>query len=392
MKHLFSQIKLGGLVLKNRIVIPPMCQYSAGTDGVATPWHHMHIGTMAISGAGLVILEGTAVEDIGRISPNDLGLYNDAQEEALHDLVARIRTFSSTPIGIQIAHAGRKASNTPFDGREPVPVDAGGWIPIAPSPVPPKDLWPTPIEMTVADISRVVAAFAAAATRADRAGFELLEVHAAHGYLISSFLSRNANERTDDYGGSLENRMRLAMQVAEAVRAVWPKQKALGFRINGTDWTEAGISVEEATAFAAALRKVGIDYVTVSSGGNSRDQKLPAMVPGYQTDLSEAIRKGADVTTMTVGMVVTADQAEQIIAKGKSDLVGVARATLDDPRWGHHAAQALGEEPAYPKPFWRVAAKYWPGYLFAHPLMTQVQEAEYAKSQILDEIDDETAC
>lgn len=371
MSHLFSQIKLGGLTLPNRIVISPMCQYSADTDGLPTPWHHMHIGTMAISGAGLVIVEGTAVEDIGRISSNDLGLYNDAQEEALRDLIARIRTFSSTSIGIQIAHAGRKASNTPFDGREPLSVGAGGWVPIAPSPVPPKDVWPTPIEMNDADISRVISAFAAAAMRADRAGFSLVEVHAAHGYLISSFLSRNANQRTDDYGGSLENRMRLGIQVAEAVRAVWPKQKALGFRINGTDWTEVGISVDEATAFAAALKKAGIDYVTISSGGNSRDQKLPAMQPGYQTHLAETVRKGADITTMTVGMVVTAEQAEQVIEKGKSDMVCVARAALDDPRWGHHAAHALGEEPAYPQPFWRVAAKYWPGYQFAHPPVKQ---------------------
>ncbi|TDY16821.1 NADPH2 dehydrogenase [Paraburkholderia sp. BL6665CI2N2] len=371
MSYLFSEIKLGGLMLPNRIVIPPMCQYSAGSDGLPTPWHHMHLGTMAISGAGLVILEGTAVEDIGRISPNDLGLYNDAQEEALRDLVARIRTFSSTPIGIQIAHAGRKASNTPFDGREPVPVGAGGWVPIAPSPVPPKDIWPTPTEMTDADIARVVSAFAAAATRADRVGFDLVEVHAAHGYLISSFLSRSANHRTDEYGGSLENRMRLGIRLAEAVRAVWPKQKALGFRINGTDWTEAGISVDEATAFAAALKKVGVDYVTVSSGGNSRDQKLPAMVPGYQAHLAEAVRKGAGITTMTVGIIVTAEQAEETIASGKSDLVGVARASLDDPRWGHHAAQSLGKESVYPKPFWRVAAKYWPGYQFAHPPVKQ---------------------
>jgi 2,4-dienoyl-CoA reductase-like NADH-dependent reductase (Old Yellow Enzyme family) len=373
MSHLFSEIALGGLTLSNRIVVPPMCQYSAGTDGLPTPWHHMHIGTMAISGAGLVILEGTAVEDIGRISPNDLGLYNDAQEDALRDLLARIRTFSSTPIGIQIAHAGRKASNTPFDGREPVPVSDGGWIPIAPSAVPPKDLWPTPTAMTAADITRVIAAFAASATRANRAGFDLVEVHAAHGYLISSFLSRNANQRTDDYGGSLDNRMRLGIRIAEAVRAVWPKHKALGFRINGTDWTEAGISVDEAIAFAAALKKVGIDYVTVSSGGNSRDQKLPTMQPGYQTHLAEAVRRGAGIRTMTVGIIVTPEQAEQTIADGKSDLVGVARATLDDPRWGHHAAQYLGREPMYPKPFWRVAAKYWPGYAFAHPTEEQAR-------------------
>jgi 2,4-dienoyl-CoA reductase-like NADH-dependent reductase (Old Yellow Enzyme family) len=332
----------------------------------------MHIGTMAISGAGLVILEGTAVEDIGRISPNDLGLYNDAQEEALRDLITRVRTFSQARIGIQIAHAGRKASNTPFDGREPAAVGEGGWIPIAPSPIPPKDNWPTPIEMTEADISRVVAAFVATAQRADRAGFDLVEVHAAHGYLISSFLSGSANQRIDRYGGSLENRMRLGLEIAAAVRAVWPREKALGFRINGTDWTEAGISVEEATAFAAGLKQAGVDYVTVSSGGNSRDQKLPEVVPGYQTNLAEAVRKGADITTMTVGMILSGPQADKIIADGKSDMIGVARATLDDPRWGHHAAEALGEDPHYPRPYWRVASKYWQGYKFAHPSAERV--------------------
>ena len=384
MSHLFSQITLGGLVLPNRVVVPPMCQYSAGTDGLPTPWHHMHLGTMAISGAGLVIVEATAVEDVGRISPNDLGLYTDAQEEALRDLIARIRTFSSTRIGIQIAHAGRKASNTPFDGRQPVAVDEGGWIPIAPSPVPPSDVWPKPTEMTEADISRVVSAFAVAAKRADRAGFDLVEVHAAHGYLISSFLSPHANQRTDGYGGSLDNRMRLGIEVAEAVRAVWPRRKALGFRINGTDWIEAGIRVEEATAFAAALKKAGVDFVTVSSGGNSRNQKLPTIVPGYQTHLAEAIRKGAEITTMTVGMILTAEQAEQIVAGGTSDMVGVARATLDDPRWGLHAAQALGEDPTYPKPFWRLSAKYWPGYELAHPSVHRPKEAAEADPRFGD--------
>jgi len=384
MSVLFSNINLGGLTLPNRIVVPPMCQYSAGNDGMPMPWHHMHLGSMAISGAGLVIVEGTAVEDIGRISPNDLGLYTDAQEEALRDLVARIRTYSSTRIGIQLAHAGRKASNTPFDGREPVAVGEGGWIPIAPSPVPPKDIWPKPTEMTGKDISRVVAAFETAARRADRAGFDLVEVHAAHGYLLSSFLSPHANLRKDGYGGSLKNRMRLGIEVAAAVRAVWPRRKALGFRINGTDWTEVGIRIEEAIAFATELKAAGVDYVTVSSGGNSVDQKLPGIVPGYQTHLSEAVRRQAGIATMTVGMVLSAEQAEEIIASGKSDLVGVARATLDDPRWGLHAAQALGEAPEYPRPIWRVAAKYWPGYEFAHPQFRPTQKSAGADPRFGD--------
>ena len=366
MGNLFSPISLGGLVIPNRIVVPPMCQYSAGADGLPRPWHDMHIGSMAVSGAGLVIMEGTAVEEIGRISPNDLGLYADAHEIALRDLIARVRTFSSTRIGIQIAHAGRKASNTPFDGRQPVPPDEGGWTPIAPSAVPPSDNWPTPVAMGEAEIRRVVSAFAAAAAKADRAGFDLVEVHAAHGYLISSFLSPLANRRIDSYGGSFANRMRFGIDVAGAVRAIWPANKCLGFRINGSDWTEGGIGCDEAIMFAAALKEAGIDYVTVSGGGNSRAQVIPAATPGYQTHLAAAVRKGADIPTMAVGMILTAAQAEDIVANGVSDLVGVARATLDDPHWGLHAAQALGVEPAYPKPYWRAAERYWPGYGIAH--------------------------
>lgn len=366
MSWLFSQINLGGVTLPNRVVVPPMCQYLAGTDGLPTPWHHMHYGTMAISGAGLVIVEATAVEAVGRISPNDLGLYGEEQEEALRELIARIRTYSSTRFGVQLSHAGRKASNGPFDARQPLGVGEGGWVPVAPSPIPPTDTWTVPSEMTEANIARVVSAFAAAAQRADRAGFDVVEIHAAHGYLISSFLSGHANKRTDAYGGSLEKRMRFGLEVARAVRAFWPKEKGLGCRINGTDWIETGIDVEQATAFAAALKEAGVDYVTVSSGGNSREQKLPPVTPGYQAHLAEAVRKGAGVSTMAVGMVLSAEQAEQLIAEGKCDMVGVARATLDDPRWGLHAAQALGQEASYPQPFWRLSARYWPGYELAH--------------------------
>jgi 2,4-dienoyl-CoA reductase-like NADH-dependent reductase (Old Yellow Enzyme family) len=362
---LFSEIKLGGLTLRNRVVVPPMCQYMA-VKGLPTPWHDMHYGSMAISGAGLVIIEGTAVEDIGRISPNDLSLYNDEHEAALRMLIARARTFSSAKWGIQIAHAGRKASNEPFDSRNPVPVGSGGWIPIAPSPFSHTENWPTPKEMSEVDIARVVECFAASAMRADRAGFDVLEVHAAHGYLISSFLSPLANQRSDRYGGSLENRMRLALEVAAAIRKVWPSSKAVGFRANGTDWTESGITIDETIELAKALRREGIDYMTVSSGGNGKHQVLPPLVPGYQVFLAQAVREGSGIATITVGMILKAEQAECIVASGQSDMVGVARATLDDPRWALHAAQALGEEIAYPKSFWRLTSKYWPGYKFVH--------------------------
>ncbi|MDB5402002.1 MAG: hypothetical protein QOF70_7383 [Acetobacteraceae bacterium] len=367
MSKLFEEIDLGGLTLANRVVVPPMCQYMAA-DGLPAPWHEMHLGTLGISGAGLVIVEGTGVSEIGRISAADLGLYNDEQEAALTAMLSRIRTYSPAKWGIQLAHAGRKASNEPFDAPYPVPPEKGGWIPVGPSPIAHSDRWPTPTEMSEAEISQAVQSFVTSTQRADRIGFDLVEVHAAHGYLISSFLSPIANKRTDGYGGSLPNRMRLAIEVARAMRKVWPASRAIGFRVNGTDWIEGGITVEETTELAKALRECGIDYVTVSSGGNARGQKLPPLVPGYQVYLSDRIRKGSGIKTMTVGMVLQARQAEAIVAEGKADMVGVARATLDDPRWALHAAQELGGEIGYPKSLWRLSAKNWPGYKIVHEL------------------------
>lgn len=370
MSTLFSRFNLGELTLDNRVVVPPMRQYMANADGLPAPWHDMHYGSMAISGAGLVIVEATAVEQLGRISSNDLGLYSDEQEQALKKLVARIRTFASPKFGIQLAHAGRKASSKPFDSPGFVPTDQGGWIPIGPSPVAHSDRWPTPRAMSRSEIERVVESFAASAARANRAGFDLIEIHGAHGYLISSFLSPVANQRTDEYGGSLTNRMRLAVAAANSVRKFWPADKALGFRLNGTDWVDGGITIEETTELAKVLRDAGVDFVSISSGGNARGQKLPPIIPGYQVFLAEAVRKGAGIKTMAVGMVLTPQQAEIIVANGQSDLIGVARATLDNPRWALHAAQALGSEVTYPKPYWRTAAKNWQGYQFLHDLPT----------------------
>lgn len=367
MSKLFEQFALGGVTLSNRVVVPPMCQYMA-VDGVPVPWHEMHYGSLGISGAGLVIMEGTAVEDIGRISPADLGLYDDAQETALRDMLARIRTYSPAKWGIQLAHAGRKASSEAFDAPYPAPPERGGWIPVGPSPVAHSDRWPTPTEMSQADIARVVEGFASSARRAARVGYDVIEVHAAHGYLISSFLSPVANQRTDGYGGPLGNRMRLALEVAEAVRSAWPSRKALGFRINGTDWFDGGITVEEATELARALRGAGVDFVTVSGGGNTRGQKLPPVTPGYQVHLAEAVKAGAGITTMAVGMILGAEQAERIVSSGRADLVAIARATLDDPRWSLHAAQELGGEIAYPRSYWRLSEKNWPGYKVVHEM------------------------
>ncbi len=374
MSKLFQPFTLRGLTLANRVVVPPMCQYMA-QDGLPGAWHDMHLGTMGISGAGLVIVEGTGVEDIGRISPADLGLYTDAQEEALGRLLERVRSYAPARWGIQLAHAGRKASSRPFDDPFPAGPDEGGWTPIGPSAVAHSDRWPTPVAMTQEAIDRTVESFAASARRADRAGFDLIEVHAAHGYLISSFLSPVANQRTDSYGGSLPNRMRYALEVARAMRAAWPAEKPIGFRVNGTDWVDGGITPEETTELARELRGCGIDYVTVSSGGNARGQKLPPLEPGYQVHISRAVREGSGMPTMAVGMILKAEQAEEIVNTGGADLVGVARATLDDPRWGLHAAEALGGEVAYPRPWWRLGRKHWPGYGLIHPATEAARKA-----------------
>ncbi|MFP1646353.1 NADH:flavin oxidoreductase/NADH oxidase [Pontitalea aquivivens] len=365
MSLLFSATQVGGVTLRNRVVVPPMCQYMA-TDGLPSPWHHMHYGNMAASGAGLVIVESTAVVAGGRISPACLGLYRDDQEAALRDMLDRIRSFSDCNFGIQLGHAGRKASCEPFDSYGYVPPDNGGWSPIGPSALRHSESWPLPKVMDKADIEAVVDSFVQAARRADRAGFALAEIHAAHGYLISSFLSPLANARTDAYGGPLENRMRLAVEVARAVRNIWPRSKALGLRLNGTDWKEGGITLDETVVVAAALRDVGVDYVCLSSGGNSRGQQLPALEPGYQSFLAEAVRRSTGMMTMAVGMVLTATQADELLQQGKADLVAVGRAALDDPRWALHAAQELGDEIAYPKPHWRAGAKVWPGYPLVH--------------------------
>lgn len=362
MSRLFSPITLGNLELRNRVVIPPMCQYMAASDGLPAPWHHMHYGALAISGADLIIQEATGVDAIGRISPNCLGIYTDAQEAALTDMLAGIRSFSSARFGIQLAHAGRKASCEPFDSYVYVPPEKGGWHPLGPSAAKHGDSWPLPRVATQDDLREVIEGFAEAARRADRAGYDLIELHGAHGYLISSFLSPLANRRTDAYGGPLENRMRLAVEIARAVRKAWPAQKALGMRLNGTDWLEGGITIAETAQVAARLKEEGFDYVALSSGGNARGQKLPPIVPGYQAPLAQEVRATAGIATMAVGMVLTPHQAEDILAEGKADLVAIGRAALDDPRWGLHAAQALGDEAVYPRSYWRAAGRVWPGY------------------------------
>ncbi len=368
MSSLLAPISIGGLRLANRIVIAPMCQYSA-KEGVIQPWHWQHLGTMAISGAGVAIVEATGVEAIGRITPGDTGLWNDEQEAAFVRLLADIRSYSKTPIGIQLAHAGRKAStNAPWTERGgPLAPEAGAWTTAAPSAIPFTEGWHRPEALDDAAMARIKAAFVESAKRADRAGFELVELHGAHGYLLSEFLSPISSIRTDAYGGSLENRMRYPLEVAEAVRAVWPRDKALGMRLNGSDWVEGGLTPDETAQMAHRLQALGFDYVHISSGGNVATAKIPGGEPGYQVAFAEVVKKAApDMTVIAVGMINTPEQAEAIVASGKADMIALARPVLDDPRWPLRAIAKLGGAPPYPVQYARAAEPLWPGYAFAH--------------------------
>ena len=367
MTQLFSPLAVGPLALKNRIVVAPMCQYSA-IDGVPQPWHGQHLGKLALSGASLVIVEATGVEAEGRISWADTGLWNDDQEAAFARLISDIRTYSDTPIGIQLAHAGRKASTNPpwIERGGPAPADKA-WTTSSASAVAFKDDWQTPVSLNEAGMERVVNGFVQAAKRADRAGFDLVELHAAHGYLLTQFLSPISNLRTDDYGGSLENRMRFPLRVAKALRDAWPHGKALGARLNGSDWVEGGISPEEAVAFSKALHDLGYDYLHLTSGGNVATARIPGDQLGYQVPFAAAVKAALpEAIVIAVGMIVDPHQAEGIVALGEADGVAIARAVLDDPNWPHHAAIALGAPEALPKQYERAAKSAWPGYDTAH--------------------------
>ncbi|MFS0711869.1 NADH:flavin oxidoreductase/NADH oxidase [Brevundimonas phoenicis] len=366
MSLLFTPRAIGPLTLKNRIVIAPMCQYSA-VDGVPQPWHAQHIARLALSGAGLVIVEATGVEAAGRISWADTGLWNDEQEAAFARIIRDIRTYSDTPIGVQLGHAGRKASTNPpwVNHGGPAPSDKA-WETFSASPQPYRDDWHMPTALDPAGMDRVVAAFVDAAARADRAGFDLVELHAAHGYLLTQFLSPLSNERTDEFGGSLENRMRFPLRVAQALRDAWPRTKALGARFNGSDWADGGITPVEAAVFGRALHDMGYEYLHLTSGGNVATARIPGDQPGYQLPFAEAVKAAIpEANVMAVGLIVTPQQAEALLVQGKADLVAVARAVLDDPNWGHHAAVSLGAAEALPVQYERAAAEHWPGYAAA---------------------------
>ncbi|WMT74699.1 NADH:flavin oxidoreductase/NADH oxidase [Bradyrhizobium sp. Ash2021] len=352
MSVLFSPIKLRGLNLPNRIMVSPMCQYSA-VDGEANDWHFTHINSLALSGAAMFCIEATHVEAIGRITPGCLGLYNDATEAALKPILASVRKRSKTAVAMQLAHAGRKgSSHTPWDGGQQIPVAEGGWQAVAPSAIAHKAGEAAPLELDAAGLARIRDAFVAAAKRAERLGIDALELHGAHGYLLHQFLSPISNKRSDQYGGSLENRMRFPLEVFDAVRAVFPATKPVGMRVSSTDWVEGGWDLAQTIEFVTELKKRGIDWIDASSGGVSPLQKIP-LGPGYQVPFAQAIKQATGVTTIAVGLVTEAKQSEDIVASGKADMVALARGMLYDPRWGWHAAAELGGQVEAPPQYWR---------------------------------------
>ena len=352
MSTLFSPIELRGLKLSNRIMVSPMCQYSAD-DGSANDWHFTHINMLALSGAAMFCIEATHVADIGRITPGCLGLYSDANEAALKPILASVRKHSKAAVAMQLAHAGRKASSQrPWEGGQLIPIAEGGWQTVGPSAVPHKDGEAAPVALDDAGLKRIREAFVAAAKRADRLGIDALELHGAHGYLLHQFLSPLANKRTDQYGGSLENRMRFPLEVFDAVRAAFPDRKPVGVRVSATDWVEGGWDVAQTIEFTKELKKRGVDWMDVSSGGVSPLQKIQ-LGPGYQVPAAQAVKEATGVTTMAVGLITEAKQAEEIVASGKADMVALARGMLYDPRWGWHAAAELGGEVSAPPQYWR---------------------------------------
>ena len=352
--QLFTPYALGPVQLSNRIAVAPMCQYSAD-EGKATAWHMIHLGQLALSGAGLLLLEAAAVTPEGRITAGDLGIWSEQHEAALEPIIAAIRQHAPTiKLGIQLAHAGRKASSqVPWEGGASIPAASrNGWQTYAPSALPhgPDDA--TPWALDADGLRDVKQAFVAAAERAHALGFEVLELHAAHGYLLHQFLSPLSNERTDEYGGSLENRMRFPLEVFAAVRAAVPASVAVGVRISATDWVEGGWEIEQSVAFAQALKLAGTSYIHVSSGGLSPLQKIP-LAPGYQVQFAARIKKETGLPTIAVGLITEPAQAEAIVASGEADVVALARAMLYDPRWPWHAAAALGAQVDAPPQYWR---------------------------------------
>jgi 2,4-dienoyl-CoA reductase-like NADH-dependent reductase (Old Yellow Enzyme family) len=353
MSNLFTPLKLGELVLKNRIVIAPMCQYSA-EDGAATDWHTIHLGSLALSGAGMLILEATAVNPRGRISYGDLGLWDDRTEQALAKSLSAVRKYSSMPIGIQLAHAGRKASTQkPWDGGQVIaPDQTNGWLTIAPSALPYDKDDPIPEAATLKEIDDIVNDFIEAAKRAERLDIDAIELHAAHGYLLHQFLSPIANQRNDQYGGSLENRMRLLLDIVDGVKATVSDKVTLGVRISSTDWVAGGWDLDESITLAKVLQARGCQFIHVSTAGLSPLQEIP-VAPGFQVTFATAIKQVVNIPVIAVGLITDAQEAENIITSKQADAVALARGILYNPHWVWHAAAELGEQVTAPPQYLR---------------------------------------
>ena len=356
-------MQLGGITLPNRVAVSPMCQYSAD-DGCMNDWHLAHLASMACSGAGLVMVEATGVTREGRISHGCTGLYNDHNQAAMRRVIEACRRLTRSPIGLQLAHAGRKGSaQVPWLGGKALGPAESPWQTLAPSAIPYGEGWHVPHEMTVSDLVSLKDSFVAAAGRALSIGFDLVELHSAHGYLLHEFLSPLSNRRTDAYG---RDRMKFPLEVARALREAWPKERALAARISGSDWAEGGMAIEETVAYARALKDIGFDFVCVSSAAIVPQQKTK-VEPGYNVPFAARVRKDAAIPVRVGGMIADPQQAEEILKSGAADMICLARALLDNPRWPWHAAERLGAKVDYPPQYARSHHSLWPGAKLARP-------------------------
>lgn len=356
--QLFTPLTIGGRTLANRITVAPMCQYSA-VDGAMTDWHLMHLGSLALSGASMLVMEATAVVPEGRITPHCTGLWSQTHAAAMQRVADFVRGVSPVLLGVQLAHAGRKgSSHRPWQGHGPLAADEGAWPTQAPSPLPLAAGWPAPHEMGRGEMAALTRAFAEAARRAAQIGLDFVELHSTHGYLLSEFLSPLANRRTDEYGGSLENRMRYPLQVFRAIREAFPAGGFVGAKISGSDFADGGWTPDDAVAYARALKAGGCAYVTVSGGGVVLDAKIP-LAPGYQVPFAARVKREAGIVTGAVGLISDPRQAEAIVAGGEADFVSLARAMLFNPRWPQHAAVELGADLAWPPQYERGSPKLW---------------------------------
>jgi 2,4-dienoyl-CoA reductase-like NADH-dependent reductase (Old Yellow Enzyme family) len=360
---IFTPLDLGGITLPNRIVVSPMCQYCAD-DGSMNDWHLVHLGHLAYSGAWLLMVEATHVTREGRITHGCSGLYSDNNEAALSKVIQLVRRLSKNPVGLQLGHAGRKGSSeVPWEGRQFLAPHQSPWQTVAPSPLPFSDGWHVPRELEQAELHGLVEAFAVSAQRAKRVGFDVLELHSAHGYLLHQFLSPLSNQRRDAYG---EERIKFPLEVARAVRDAWPRERALGARISGSDWIEGGLGPQDAVDYARALERIGFDYVCVSSGSLVGRAQVK-VAPGYQVPFAEKVKRETALKVRAVGMIADPAHAESIVAGGKADMVAMARAFLDNPRWVWHAAERYGIRVDYPPQYARARYDQWPGSKLARP-------------------------